>query len=214
MRTILSLVVVAGFAVASPTPLTPSSRQTAYDLPLNVPTALDLSDIEALSGGSGLLGANSGIAGLHLRHVKRGLLGGLNPSDVGGTLGSPTKGGALPDLGLGVNGDRGENRGFVNSGLSSTDSSSQVGACSTGRRYCCKYVRKYTDPRNVGLLDSTLPLDASLNNLLVGFTCDLITGSLAPGSCAKHAVCCTGQQNSKQGILNLGCAPLELSISN
>ncbi|KDN35685.1 hypothetical protein RSAG8_11364, partial [Rhizoctonia solani AG-8 WAC10335] len=135
MRSILSLVVVAGLAVASPTPLSPSSRQTAYDIAGDSGGPLGLSDIGALSGGSGLLGANSEIAGLHLRHVKRGLLGGLSTSDVGGTLGPLTQGGALSDLGLGVKRDHEKNKRFLNFGRPSGGFTPKADTCSAGRRY-------------------------------------------------------------------------------
>ncbi|CAE7225398.1 unnamed protein product [Rhizoctonia solani] len=104
---------------------------------------------------------------------------------------SLTKGASLSNLGLGI--------GRPPSG----DFSSKAATCPTGRRYCCKHVRRYDDPKNTGLLDGVL-LNDSITNGLVGLTCDLIVSSLAPGSC-KNAVCCTSQYNSKQGLLNLGC---------
>ncbi|CAE6477223.1 unnamed protein product [Rhizoctonia solani] len=216
MRSIISLAMVAGLVAASPAPLTPSSRQTAYDIGADTRSGsggpVDLSDLGILSGGSGLLGANSEIAGLHLRHVKRGLLDGLGTNDVGGTLNSLTKGGALSDLGLGIKRDHEKNKRLLNFGRPSGGFSPKGNTCPAGRRYCCKHVRKYTDPRNAGLLDGALVQDGLLNDVLVGLTCDLIAGSLAPDSCDKHAVCCTSQRGSGQGLLNLGCTPFGLDI--
>lgn len=101
MRSIIPLVIIAGLVTATPTPKSPSSRQTAYDIPVGVlndpshankrvecdslledgcgPLDLQGTGLLGSDSGSGLLGASSEIAGLHLRHVKRGgLLGGLN----------------------------------------------------------------------------------------------------------------------------------------
>jgi hypothetical protein len=97
MRSIIPLVIIAGLAVATPTPLSPSVRQNAYDVAIDASdyanehpgcgslledgcNPLRLQATELLTGDSesGLLGANTQIAGLHLRHVKRdGLLGGI-----------------------------------------------------------------------------------------------------------------------------------------
>ncbi|KAH7344071.1 hypothetical protein B0J17DRAFT_714210 [Rhizoctonia solani] len=218
MRPVISLAIVAGLVVASPTPLTPSSRQTAYDImgagaPSDLSGPVDLSDIGILSGGSGLLGANSEIAGLHLRHIKRGLLDGLGTNDVGGALDSLTKGDALSGLGLGIKRDHENSKRLLNFGRPSGGFSPKGNTCPAGRRYCCKHVRKYSDPRNAGLLDAALVRDGLLNDVLVGLTCDLIAGTLAPDSCDKNAVCCTSQRTSPQGLLNLGCTPFGLDIN-
>ncbi|KAF8681061.1 hypothetical protein RHS04_03614 [Rhizoctonia solani] len=192
MRSIISLAIVAGVAMASPTPLTPSSRQNAYDITADMSGdstgLLDLSDTGLLSGGSGLLGANSEIAGLHLRRAKRGLLDTLDTGDVGGTLNSLTAGGALSDIGLGIKRDHGHNKRLLNFGRPSGGFSPKGNTCPAGRRYCCKHVRKYSDPRNANLLDGALVQDGLLNDVLMGLTCDLIAGTLAPDSCDKHAV--------------------------
>ncbi|CCO30045.1 hypothetical protein RSOLAG1IB_03210 [Rhizoctonia solani AG-1 IB] len=217
MRSAIPLAIFAGLAAASPTLLTPSSRQTAYDVTADASSdstgPLDLSDIGILSGGSGLLGASSEIAGLHLRHVKRDLLDGLSPNDVGGTLSSITAGGALSDLGLGIKRDHKGDKRLLNFGRPSGGFSPKGNTCPAGRRYCCKHVRKYSDSRNANLLDGALVQDGLLNDVLVGLTCDLIAGTLAPDSCDKHSVCCTSQRNSNQGLVNLGCTPFGLDIS-
>ncbi|KAG8715852.1 hypothetical protein FRC11_014101 [Ceratobasidium sp. 423] len=168
MRSIISLAIVAGLVAATPAPLTPSSRQTAYDVGADTRSGssgpADLSDLGVLSGGSGLLGANSDIAGLHLRHVKRGLLDGVSANDVGGTLNRLTKGGgALSDMGLGIKRDHEKNKRLLNFGRPSGGFSPKGNTCPAGRRYCCKYVRKYSDPRNAGLLDGALVQDGLLN---------------------------------------------------
>lgn len=94
MRSVIPFVIVAGLAAAIPTPSSLVVRQTAYDVAADVST--DYVDVNKrsscnslledgcgplrLSGDSksGLLGADSEIAGIHLRHVKRGgLLDGL-----------------------------------------------------------------------------------------------------------------------------------------
>ncbi|KAJ1308368.1 hypothetical protein OPQ81_004076 [Rhizoctonia solani] len=218
MRSIIPLAIVAGIAVATPTPLTPSSRQTAYDVAADTPggssVPLDLSGIGVLSGGSGFLGADSEIADLHLLVADERLLIRIQLiSDVGGTLDSLTKGATLSNLGLGIKRNHEKNKRLLNFGRPTGGFSPKGNTCPAGRRYCCKHIRKYSDPRNAGLLDGALVQDGLLNDMLVGLTCDLISGSLAPDSCDKNAVCCTSQRNSNGGLLNLGCTPFGLDIS-
>ncbi|KAG9123359.1 hypothetical protein FRC07_015048 [Ceratobasidium sp. 392] len=159
------------------------------------PLHLGGSGLLAGDPGSGVLGAQKGVdvAGIHLRRrslFKKGLLNGLGTDEVTNpveslnilpgeplqglglkrstpteakrliTLGRPGK--TLP--GFGANGD----------------------TCSSVNRYCCKHVRRYSDPRNAGLLDGALVQDGLLNDVLVGLTCDLIAGALAPNSCANR----------------------------
>lgn len=244
MRSIIPLVIIAGLVTATPTPKSPSSRQTAYDIPVGVlndpshankrvecdslledgcgPLDLQGTGLLGSDSGSGLLGASSEIAGLHLRHVKRGgLLGGLN-TDVIGELNPLKGGGVLPDLdqplgGIGLKRDAfagpGENKRLLNFGRPSSGFQPKGNTCSAGRRYCCRHVRRYSDPRNAGLLDGALVQDGLLNDVLLGLTCDLLVGTLTPESCDSHAVCCTSQRTSKEGILNLGCTPWGVDIS-
>ncbi|KAG9086792.1 hypothetical protein FS749_003372 [Ceratobasidium sp. UAMH 11750] len=107
MRATLSLVFIAGLVATSPTPLTPSSRQTPYDIQLDASNSpaysdkhpechgilqpgcdpLHLGESGALAGnsGSGLLGAQKGVdvAGVHIRrHFKKGLLNGLGTDTI------------------------------------------------------------------------------------------------------------------------------------
>ncbi|CAE6465656.1 unnamed protein product [Rhizoctonia solani] len=131
-------------------------------------------------------------------------------NDVGGTLDSPTKG--LSDLGLG--GGLEKNKALLDYGNPLASETSQGNTCPTGHRYCCKDVRRYTDPRNAALINGVLTLDDQLNKHLLGLNCHAITGSLVTGSCRENAVCCTGQHHSKQGPLNIGCTSIELSATN
>ncbi|KAG8724662.1 hypothetical protein FRC09_015806 [Ceratobasidium sp. 395] len=243
MRAVLSLVLIVGLAVASPTPLSPSTRQNPYDIKLDTssgpaysdkhpecggilqpgcgPLHLGSSGLLAGDTGSGILGAQNGVdvAGIHLRRrmlFKKGLLNGLGTDSIT----NPVEGLNLlpgePLQGLGLKRSTpSEAKRLITLGHpgNTTPGFGPNGdTCSSANKYCCKHVRRYSDPRNAGLLDGGLVQDGLLNDVLVGLTCDLIAGALAPNSCANR-MCCTGQRQAEGGqILHLGCTPLAGSL--
>lgn len=106
MRSVLPLALIVGLVAASPTPLSPSTRATPYDLTFSSsndatysdkhpecgrildqgcgPLHLGGSGLLAGDSQSGVLGASSGldVANLHVRRPlmkRQGLLGGLDP---------------------------------------------------------------------------------------------------------------------------------------
>ncbi|KAF8603485.1 hypothetical protein BDV93DRAFT_606765 [Ceratobasidium sp. AG-I] len=263
MRSVIPLALIVGLVVASPTPLSPSTRATPYDLTIESsndatysgkhpecggilepgcgPLHLGGSGLLAGDAGSGVLGASSGLnaAGLHIRRatVKRqGLLGGLDTNIIEDKLGGLTGGGGLSSVGgltgggglsgltqplggLGLKRDILGGGRLLNFGRPGKTTPGFKGyqpnasVCVTGRRYCCKYLRKYSDPRNAGLLDGALVQDGLLNDVSVGLVCETLTNALAVGQCSNNAVCCTSQRRTDNGIINLGCTPLALGAA-
>ncbi|KAG8747072.1 hypothetical protein FRC10_002488 [Ceratobasidium sp. 414] len=217
MRAVLTLVLIAGLVAASPTPLSPSSRGTPYDIKLDASNSpaysdkhpecdvnlqlgcdpLHLGKSGALAGdpGSGLLGAQKGVdvAGIHIRrrvHFKKGLLNGLGTDAIT----NPVEGLNIlpgdPLHGLGLKrATASKAKRFITlgrPGKTTPGFGPNAETCSPANKYCCEHVRRYSDPRNAGLLDGALVQDGLLNDVLVGLTCDLIAGALAPDSCANR----------------------------
>lgn len=254
MRSVLPLALLVGLIAASPTPLSPSTRATPYDLTFSSSNDATYSDKHPECGGildrgcgplhlggsgllagdtqSGVLGASNGLnaAGLHIRRalVKRqGLLGGLDTNLVEDKLSGLTSGGGLTSVGgltnggglagltqplggVGLKRDILGGAKLLNFGRPGKTYPPNSNVCSAGRRYCCKYLRKYSDPRNAGLLDGALVQDGLLNDVSVGLVCDAITTTLAPAQCT-NPVCCTSQRRTDNGIINLGCT-LEVAV--
>ncbi|QRV72373.1 Fungal hydrophobin [Ceratobasidium sp. AG-Ba] len=239
MRSILSLILVAGLVAASPTPLSPAARQNPYDIKLEAsdapsysnkhpechgmlqpgcgPLHLGGSGILAGDSASGVMGAQSGanVAGIHVRHgahSKKGLLDGAGVDAITKPIGGLGLLHGEPLQGLGL---KRSIKRLVNLGHPSKAPlgfGPKADTCPAANRYCCKNVRRYSDPRNAGLLDGALVQDGLLNDVLVGLTCDLVAGALAPNSCANR-VCCTGQRSIGGGkILYLGCTALAGSL--
>ncbi|KAI6165097.1 hydrophobin [Pisolithus thermaeus] len=82
--------------------------------------------------------------------------------------------------------------------------------CDGGGIYCCDSVQDASSPSVASLL-ALLGIVGSVTGQ-VGLNCDPITG-LGVGSgasCTSQAACCTG--DSFNGLVNIGCSPINLSL--
>ncbi|ESK80681.1 hydrophobin 1 [Moniliophthora roreri MCA 2997] len=83
-------------------------------------------------------------------------------------------------------------------------------SCTTGPIQCCNTVGSASDPaiaKELGLLGVVLQ-DV---NAIVGITCTPVTVIGAGGSgCSANPVCCS--DNSRGGIVSVGCVPVDLNL--
>ncbi|KAF5310400.1 hypothetical protein D9758_016957 [Tetrapyrgos nigripes] len=86
----------------------------------------------------------------------------------------------------------------------------QAGQCNTGPIQCCNAVRPASDPVVYALL-RLLGIVVQDPNLPVGVTCSPISViGVGGNSCSAQPVCC--QNNSFNGIVALGCTPINLNL--
>ncbi|KAF7792898.1 hypothetical protein EIP86_004000 [Pleurotus ostreatoroseus] len=82
------------------------------------------------------------------------------------------------------------------------------GQCNTGPIQCCNEVKSASDPAASALL-GLLGIVLSDLDVLVGLTCSPITIiGAGSGSCSANAVCC--ENNSFEGLISIGCLPVDL----
>ncbi|KAL4262258.1 Hydrophobin [Pleurotus pulmonarius] len=88
--------------------------------------------------------------------------------------------------------------------------STPVSECNTGSIQCCNSVQAASSPA-VGLLAGLLGIVLGPLTGLVGLTCSpLSVIGIGSNSCSAQTVCCTG--NSFNGLIVLGCSPINLSL--
>ncbi|KAF8888264.1 fungal hydrophobin [Infundibulicybe gibba] len=86
--------------------------------------------------------------------------------------------------------------------------------CNTGNLLCCNSAEDSNNPSAgtanlLGLLG--IPLASVANTGLIGITCSPISIiGLGSGSCAAQPLCC--QNNSFNGVIALGCHPINLGL--
>ncbi|KAF9558360.1 fungal hydrophobin [Agrocybe pediades] len=89
-----------------------------------------------------------------------------------------------------------------------TDSPSNQ--CNTGSIQCCNSVQSASSSSVAGLLGLLGVVVGSVTGL-VGVTCSPISViGIAGNSCSAQPVCCTN--NSFNGIIALGCTPINLNL--
>ncbi|KAH8077039.1 hydrophobin-domain-containing protein [Cristinia sonorae] len=108
-------------------------------------------------------------------------------------------------------GSGGSGSGSSNSGSSASSGGSPASQCDVGKLQCCDSVQKAGDPavaKKLGLLGIVLQ-DL---NIPVGVTCNSISvlGISTAPSCNAQPVCC--ENNTYNGLVNLGCTPVNLSL--
>ncbi|THU91476.1 fungal hydrophobin [Dendrothele bispora CBS 962.96] len=82
--------------------------------------------------------------------------------------------------------------------------------CNTGPVQCCNSVQS-ADSKSVAGLLSLLGIVVQDVNALVGVTCSPISVIGVGGdSCSANPVCC--ENNSFNGIVAIGCVPVDLSL--
>ncbi|KAF8808389.1 fungal hydrophobin [Phlegmacium glaucopus] len=82
-------------------------------------------------------------------------------------------------------------------------------ACNTGELQCCNSAQLPTAPAVTTIL-GPLGISASSISGLVGLTCSPISVIGGSASCSAQPVCCT--DNSFNGVVALGCNPVNLSL--
>ncbi|KAF8558664.1 hydrophobin [Imleria badia] len=89
-------------------------------------------------------------------------------------------------------------------------SPSGVSQCNTGSLHCCDSTSSGSSSvvqELAGLLGITVPVNAP-----VGLNCSPITavGVGSGAQCTQQTVCCSG--NSFNGLINLGCSPININL--
>ncbi|KAK7460570.1 sc3 hydrophobin [Stygiomarasmius scandens] len=85
-----------------------------------------------------------------------------------------------------------------------------AGQCNTGSIQCCNSVQKASSS-SVGLLLGLLGVVLGDLNVLVGVTCSPISViGVGGNSCTAQPVCC--ENNSFNGIIAIGCTPINLGL--
>ncbi|KAF8886037.1 hydrophobin-251 [Infundibulicybe gibba] len=84
------------------------------------------------------------------------------------------------------------------------------GDCNTGAIQCCNQVQS-ASTTGLASLAGLLGIDLGSITGLVGLSCSPISvAGIGGNSCSAQPVCCTN--NSFQGVLALGCSPINLNL--
>ncbi|KAL6299159.1 hydrophobin, partial [Sparassis latifolia] len=81
--------------------------------------------------------------------------------------------------------------------------------CNTGSIQCCDSLQDSSSPQAQNILSSLgLPLADAANLVGIGCTAGLV--GVGGDTCVSAPVCC--EDNSFQGLINLGCVPIIISL--